>query len=107
MRFPSANTAQSCIFDGMTPEIEDWRCRIDSLEDQIIALLNERASYAAEIGKIKRNHSLPVLDANREQEILDRVGAKSRGPLSAQAIRNIFSVIMAETRLLEAEINHP
>jgi chorismate mutase len=91
----------------MTPEIEDWRRHIDTLEDQIISLLNERASYAAEIGKIKRTHALPVLDATREQEILVRVGAKSQGPLSASAVQNIFRVIMAETRLLEAEINHP
>lgn len=90
----------------MTPEIEDWRSRIDTLEDQIIALLNERASYAAEIGSIKRANKLPVLDAAREQEILERVGAKSRGPLSSRAIQNIFVTIMAETRLLESEINH-
>lgn len=91
----------------MTLEIEDWRRRIDSLEDQLVALLNERAGYAAEIGKLKRAKGLPVLDAAREQEILQRVGAKTMGPLSAQAVQNIFTVIMAEARQLEAEINQP
>ena len=91
----------------MTPEIEDWRKRIDTLEDQILALLNERARYAAEIGRIKRQKNLPVLDANREQEILQRIASNNQGPMSAQAIQNIFSVIMAETRRLEAELNHP
>lgn len=87
----------------MSSDIAHWRRRIDTLEDQIIQLLNERATYAAEIGKIKHAQKLPVLDAAREQEILARVSSKTRGPLSPEAIRQIFVTIMAETRKLEAE----
>ena len=51
-------------------EISEWRNRIDELESMIIELLNKRASYAVEIGKIKKAKGLPVLDTAREQEIL-------------------------------------
>lgn len=91
----------------MTSDIAHWRQRIDALEDQLVALLNERASFAAEIGKIKKAHGLPVLDATREKEILERVAAKTNGPLSAAAVQNIFRVIMSETRKLEREIPVP
>ena len=82
-------------------DIADWRNRIDELEDMIIDLLNKRAAYGEEIGKIKRAKGLPVLDPVREMEILNRVAAKTNGPLRSGAIRHIFSVIMDETKKLE------
>jgi len=82
-------------------DISHWRKDIDELEDQIIALLNKRASYAVEIGKIKQMQGIPVFDATREQEILDRVAAKTKGPLSSDSIRAIFKTIMEETRKVE------
>jgi chorismate mutase len=82
-------------------DISHWRKDIDELEDQIIALLNKRTSYAVEIGKIKQEHGIPVLDATREKEILDRVALKTNGPLSPDSIRAIFKTIMEETRKVE------
>ncbi|MEE1067145.1 MAG: chorismate mutase [Fibrobacteraceae bacterium] len=82
-------------------DINEWRKKIDSLEDTLIELLNERASYALEIGKLKKQLGLPVLDAAREQEILERVAQKSKGPLSAESMKLLFSVLMQETRKLE------
>lgn len=82
-------------------EISEWRNRIDELESMIIELLNKRASYAVEIGKIKKEKGLPVLDPVREQEILARVAAKTKGPLSPDAVREIFKTVMQETRKLE------
>ena len=46
-------------------EIDDWRKRIDELTDTIISLLTQRAVYAAEIGKLKKEKGLPVFDAAR------------------------------------------
>lgn len=88
-------------------EISDWRLRIDKLNEQIISLLKERALYAVEIGKIKKEKGLPVFDANREGLILDRVGELARraqesgSPLSEISVRKIFQVIMEETRKVE------
>lgn len=85
-------------------DIANWRTRIDELENVIIELLNKRAEYAVEIGKIKKECGLPVLDAAREREILDRVAAKTeklRGPLSPESMKRIFQAIMAETRQVE------
>lgn len=82
-------------------KIEDWRIRIDEINDELIALLNKRATYATEIGKLKKELGLPVFDASREQLILDRVGAMTNGPLSSDSIKKIFQVIMEETRKVE------
>ena len=81
--------------------IEDWRKRIDELNDELIALLNKRATYATEIGKLKKQQGLPVFDATREQAVLEKVSSLTKGPLTPESIKNIFQVIMQETRKVE------
>lgn len=81
--------------------IEDWRKRIDELNDELVALLNKRATYATEIGKLKKQLGLPVFDATREQAVLEKVSSLTQGPLSPESIKNIFQVIMQETRKVE------
>lgn len=85
-------------------KIEDWRNRIDAMNDEIIALLNKRAVCAAEIGKLKKELGLPVLDASRENAVLEAVGEKAveaGGPLTAESVKKIFQSIMEETRKVE------
>jgi chorismate mutase len=40
--------------------IDDLRQRIDELEEQLVALLNERSACALEIGRIKRELGVEV-----------------------------------------------
>ncbi len=82
-------------------KIDDWRIRIDELNEELIALLNKRATFATEIGKIKKELGLPVLDQAREDAVLEKVGAMTKGPLSSDSIKEIFRTIMAETRKVE------
>lgn len=82
-------------------KIEDWRIRIDELNEELIALLNKRATFATEIGKIKKEMGLPVLDQTRENAVLEKVAALTKGPLSQDSIKEIFRTIMAETRKVE------
>lgn len=85
-------------------EISDWRKRIDELNEELIRLLNKRAGFAAEIGKIKKVAGLPVLDSAREESVLAEVAAKAvevGGPLGEESIKNIFKAIMQETRKVE------
>lgn len=82
-------------------KIEDWRIRIDELNEELIALLNKRATFATEIGKIKKEMGLPVLDQARENAVLEKVATLTKGPLSQESIKEIFRTIMAETRKVE------
>ena len=85
-------------------DINEWRIRIDELNDELMSLLNKRATYAAEIGKIKKQKGLPVFDEGRETAVLNLAAekaAKLGGPLSPESFRNIFQVIMEETRKVE------
>ena len=61
-------------------EIENLRDKINHLDDKIISLLDERSFIVNEIGKFK-NKSEDVIDADRENSILDRLSKKNKGAL--------------------------
>ena len=60
-------------------EIADWRKKIDSLDEQIVALLSERAAAAVAIGEIKRGHSAPIYEPDRERIVFEHVRAANPG----------------------------
>jgi chorismate mutase len=85
----------------MPPEVEEWRVRIDAIDERILELLNERSACAVEIGRIKRDAGLPIYIPEREQEILTRLAERNPGPLDALAVRRVFERVIDESRRLE------
>ena len=83
--------------DGLAP----WRDRIDAIDRRIVALLNERAACAAEIGRIKHAARLPVYAPRREADVQRNAAEANAGPLPADALRRLFERIIDETRSLE------
>jgi len=81
--------------------IEEWRRRIDAIDDQLVRLLNSRSACAVEIGRIKRALGLPLYSPEREDELLDRVLRENPGPLDRAAVRRLFERIIDESRRLE------
>jgi chorismate mutase-like protein len=82
-------------------DLSEWRARIDALDQQLVDLLNQRMLCVLEIGRLKREHGRPVQDLERERAILERLTAYNQGPLSNQAIEELFNRIMQEARKLE------
>jgi chorismate mutase len=81
--------------------IEGWRDRIDTIDTQLMSLLNSRSACAVEIGRIKRELGLPVYSPEREAFILDRVERENPGPLDSTAVRRVFERVIDESRRLE------
>ncbi len=82
-------------------QITKIRQRMDSLDARLVALLNERASCAKEIGLLKDTVGLAVYQPDREIEVLNQVRARNEGPLNAEAITRVFERIIDEARRLE------
>ncbi len=51
-------------------DIDDWRKKIDEINLKILELLNERAEYVIEIGKLKKQSGAPLYSAERENKYL-------------------------------------
>jgi len=84
-------------------DIEDWRKRIDELDEQLVKLLNERSRCAAEVGQLKRSAGLPLYQPEREREILERVQKVNGGPLGNDALKRLFERILDEARVVEQD----
>jgi chorismate mutase len=83
--------------------IEDWRKRIDKLDKKMVRLLNERARFTDEIGKLKQKRGLPAYSPAREEEILRNVIKWNKGLLPAEVLRRLYERILDESRTLEKE----
>ncbi len=82
-------------------DIAGLRAQIDALDDQLVALLNRRASLAQEIGVLKGG--TPAWRPEREAEVLRRTSSASAGPLPAEAVSAVFRAVISACRGLEGE----
>ena len=82
-------------------DIEDWRKQIDELDQKLVALLSERARAAVEIGKLKRNTSLPIYEPDRERIVFENVQAVNPGPLPGRDLVRIYERIIDVMRALQ------
>ena len=78
------------------------RARIDGIDHEIVALLNERAQIALEIGRIKRvTGRRSVRDAAREAEVLERVTSASAGLFPEPELVSLYRKLIAATRRVQ------
>ena len=82
-------------------DFDQWRKRINEIDQQLVKLLNERSQCAVEIGHIKKKLNVAAWQPQREAEILRNVVKSNQGPLDDAAIRRLFERIIDEARSLE------
>lgn len=87
----------------MMSTIDDWRNKIDEIDRTLVELLNERARYADEIGKIKEQLGMEAYSPKREKEVLENILKHNKGPMNDLALRRLFERIIDESRKLERE----
>jgi len=92
--------------------LDELRKRIDSIDARLVALLNERTRLAVEVGRLKRLAGADFYTPHREEAVLRQVLARTRGPLTEEAVRAIWREVMsaalaAEKRLGGADFYTP
>ncbi len=78
-------------------DIQELRSRIDRVDDELVRLYCERMELAREIGCYKREKGLPVLDTERERNLLNRVGEKA-GEANENGVRALFGFLISQSR---------
>lgn len=84
--------------------IAKLRKRIDALDGRLVKLLNERTQVAGEIGKVKRRLGEEIYAPEREEDVLKRVTATNRGPLSVRSLRAIWREVMSASLALQKNV---
>lgn len=85
----------------MAIDLKKLRDQIDNIDDQILDLLNNRASVVLEVGKAKSGESREFYVPSREQAIYERLMAANSGPFPNEAVRKVFREIISASLSLE------
>jgi len=81
--------------------LDVYRKQIDSIDNKILELLNQRMKSVEAIGIAKQTTGTSIYRPEREKEILDRLKSLNNGKLNAKAIDAIFLEVFAVSRNLE------
>lgn len=88
-----------------TKALAELRDQIDSLDQQIQHLLNERARCAQRVAEVKTsaqaNQEVVFYRPEREAQVLRRVMERNEGPLSGEEMARLFREIMSACLALE------
>ncbi len=82
-------------------KLEKLRVSIDSIDEEILNLLNKRAKVVLEVANVKRDTSIGFYSPERERQILDRLQGMNPGPFPNDALRVIFREILSASLSLE------
>ena len=93
---------------NLQQELSGVRREIDALDEQLLELLNRRASFAKQVGEIKARYRESNAGhgyrPEREAEVLRRLQALNKGPLPDESVTFFFREVMSACLSLEEAI---
>jgi len=86
-------------------QIEEKRNEIDAIDEAIVDLLNRRAAISKDISLIKLSAGLPIMDRQREDDVLRRLTRANSGLIDDAAVARIYRIILDESRRIQAKVH--
>lgn len=85
-------------------DIKEYREQINSLDVQIVELIEKRMDVAAGIGREKKRLGLPVFDTAREEERIETVKSLTKNQEYKEHMAQIYRNLMDETKKMEQRL---
>jgi len=82
-------------------DLEDLRRQIDAIDEELVAILNQRAEIVVRIGKLKSEGDTPIYAPDREKVVLDKIRSANKGPLPDKTLAAIYRELMSGSFALE------
>lgn len=82
----------------MIQDLNITRQEIDSVDKQIVELIEKRMELALEVAKYKMSTGKPIYDRERELEKLEKLGAMASTEFNAKSVQELFLQIMSVSR---------
>jgi chorismate mutase / prephenate dehydratase len=82
-------------------ELLALRTQIDTLDRDLLGLLNQRAMLAQQVGEFKKREGSVAFRPEREAQVIAGLKAVNLGPLKAESVAPIWREIMSACRALE------
>jgi chorismate mutase len=90
---------------GTQEQLATYRQQIDSIDQRLVELIQERARVVQQVGAIKQEAHIPVTDTSREQVVIQKAEDLGKGgPLPPEAVGRIYQKLVEEMRNWEASL---
>ena len=88
-----------------TESLTELRSQIDKLDDELLELLTRRMRVSRDIGQYKKEHNMPVLQARRYEELLERrAGQAEQMGMDREFMRTVLQAIHEESIRQQMEV---
>ena len=88
-----------------TESLTELRSQIDKLDDELLELLTRRMRVSRDIGQYKKEHNMPVLQAQRYEELLARrAGQAEQVGMDREFMRTVLQAIHEESIRQQMEV---
>ena len=88
-----------------TESLNELRDKIDKLDDQLLELLARRMRVSRDIGQYKKEHNMPVLQAQRYEELLDKRARQAvQMGMDREFMRSVLQAIHEESVRQQMEV---
>ncbi len=77
------------------------RDKIDSIDLNLLSLINERLEIGKQVGALKREAGNRILDRSREIQVIENLLKNNQGPATQELLKYIFNVIITATREIQ------
>lgn len=84
--------------------LDDLRNKIDTLDSDIVRLLNERINVVLSIGEEKKKTGAEIYVPSRERAVFDKINRLNAGPLPEESAHAIYREIMSAALALETDM---
>ena len=84
--------------------LDHLRDQIDSLDGEIVRLLNERIQVVQAIGEAKKESGAEIYVPARERAVFEKIKRLNEGPLPEESAHAIYREIMSAALALETEM---
>jgi chorismate mutase/prephenate dehydratase len=85
-----------------SPDLAELRQKIDSIDQQLLQLVNQRARVAEQVGEVKKREGTPFFRPDRVAQVIQKIEAANPGPLRNGHVSAIWREIMSACLALES-----
>jgi chorismate mutase/prephenate dehydratase len=88
----------------MNVTLADLRIQIDALDQELLALMNQRAKVAEKVGEVKKREGSPFFRPDRVAKVIEQIQHANQGPLKSEHVAAVWREIMSACLALESPV---
>lgn len=85
-------------------KLKKLRNDIDDIDKQIVSLIEKRMKVSVKVGKLKKEKGIPIFDAKRENEVIEKKIELLKNKELSSLIITIYNDIMSISKLLQKDL---